>query len=125
MSKIDLSPSKLDLRGVPAGDDIAIVVRFKDSDGNPQDTSGATLSAQVRASAVADDIELSASVSAITDGSDGEWSVLFSGTDTRTVLGTANTWTGVWDLEITLSGQSNPRTVLGGRFQIESDVTRV
>jgi hypothetical protein len=125
MSKIDLSPEKLDLKGVPAGDDIALVIRFKDSDGTPQDTTGATLAAQVRQSKTADEIELSASVSALTDGSDGEWSVLFSGTDTRTLIAGGASWSGVWDLEVTLAGQVNPRTVLGGRFQIESDVTRV
>ena len=124
-SKIDLAPQKLDLRGIPAGDDIAVVIRFKDSDGNPQDTTGATLSAQVRSSKTDDTIQLSASVTPLTDGSDGEWSVLFSGTDTRTVIDGGSRWSGVWDLEITQSGQVNPRTILGGRFEIESDVTRL
>lgn len=125
MSKIDLSPARLDLRGLPAGDDIAIVVRFKDDDGLPQDTTGAVLNAQVRSSATDDTIQLSATVTAITDGSDGEWSVFFDGDDTRTVLDSATRWRGVWDLEVTLAGQANPRTVLAGVFEIETDVTRI
>lgn len=123
-NRIDLGPSRLDLRGIPAGDDVAIALSFKDSDGIGQDTSGATLNAQVRSSATDDEVQITAQVSAI-DASNGEWSVLFSGTDTRTVLGDQSSWSGVWDLEITLSGQANPRTVLGGRFQIETDVTRI
>ena len=123
-NRVDLGPARLDLRGIPAGDDVAVTISFKDSDGNGQDTTGAVLNAQVRSSATDDTIQLSASVSAI-DAANGQWSVLFSGDDTRTVLADASTWNGVWDLEITQSGQANPRTVLGGRFQIETDVTRV
>lgn len=124
MSKIDLSPQRLDLRGLPAGDDVALAISFTDSDGNGQDTTGAVLNAQVRDTPSSDTVQITAQVSDV-DSANGQWSVLFSGTDTRSVLGTASKYTGVWDLEITLAGQANPRTVLAGRFEIEIDVTRI
>lgn len=123
-SKVDFGPAKLDLKDLPAGDDVAILLTFTDNDG-PQDITGATISAQARTTATADDPPALSAQVTITDPSNGKVSVLWSGTDTRTLISGDARWSGVWDLEVTLAGQANPRTVLGGRFSIQTDVTRV
>lgn len=123
VNELSLEPYRLDLKKVPAGDDISLILNFSQEEA-PLDTTNAVVSCQVRQSPTSEDIEITATCTPV-DAANGIWSVVFNGNDTRTLLDDDRRWSGWYDIEITQDGQTNPRTVMHGRFLLHSDVTRV
>jgi alkaline phosphatase len=122
MASICTGPSVLDWACVYAGDRNAQEFEFL-ADGVPWDLTGAVLSAQARKSRSDPAAALTATVTAV-DAALGTWIVEWDGDDVRTLLGTAESWEGVWDLQVLEVGQTLPVTVLKGTFRAELDVTR-
>jgi hypothetical protein len=120
-------PAPLDWT-VYAGD--SNVERFEFiSDNDPWDLSDATITAQVRATAMSDDIALTATLSTPTDDAGlplvGVADIGWDGEEIRRLLGARDTWSGVWDLQVQKQGESLPRTLLRGTFTARMDVTRI
>lgn len=107
---------------VIAGDRNRFVFRLL-SDGDPWDTRGATVTAQARETAQTTTPALTATVTEV-DASIGLWEVAWDGDAVRTLLGTAERWEGVWDLQVVEAGQSLGETPVGGAIGAVWDVTR-
>lgn len=120
MPKISTTPTALDW-DVYAGDNNRVT--FQVTAGDPVDLTGATIAAQARASAASTAVALTGTVG--TSGlALGEFTVAWDGEAIRTLLGSLETWQGVWDLQVTLAGETLPRTHFRGRFTATLDVTR-
>lgn len=122
MAAICTGPATLDWHCAYAGDDVRAVLQMI-ADGDPWDLTGATLLAQVRESRLADDPPaLVATINDI-DASSGQFEVVWDGESIRSLLGTAETWEGVWDLQVTSVG-GVITTVAAGKFLAQMDVSR-
>ena len=121
MTVIDVGPAKLDLLRIRAGDRNAFNVKLTDSNGIVNLTDK-VIEAQARIRPTDPAIAVSAVIT-MTDVAQGEFEMRWPGEDVRDVLAGADTWSGVWDLQITEPGQ-DPQTLVAGAFTIESDVTR-
>jgi hypothetical protein len=58
------------------------------------------------------------------DASKGAYVLTWPGDQVRSLLGGKEFWSGVWDLEVTEEGQSEPVTVVAGEITAQLDVTR-
>jgi hypothetical protein len=111
---IDLRPGRLDYR-VRRGDDFADTVTIKE--GSPLaavDVSARTYTAQVRRTT--EGAVVATMTISMTAAASGQVTYSIDDTVTATMLGDY-----VWDLQ-----QASPaiRTLLGGKFKVEADVTR-
>lgn len=115
MTKIDLRPARLDYR-IVRGDDFADVVTIKEGDpAAAVDVSARTYAAQVRADA---DGEIVASMAIdMSEAASGEVGYSIADTATDDMEGEY-----VWDFQQTTGGVV--RTLMGGRFVVDADVTR-
>jgi hypothetical protein len=72
-------------------------------DGDPVDTTGATVTAEARRDAADPAPAISAVVSPV-DAADGIWTLSWPGPDVATLLGADATWTGSWVLDVLPAG---------------------
>lgn len=122
MARICTGPQKLDWECAYAGDDVKAVFRFL-ADGDPWDLTGTTFIAQVRETSLsADPAALTGTVTLI-DAVGGTLEVQWDGEAIRTLLGSMETWSGVWDLQMTAPG-GDITTMLAGAFMAKMDVSR-
>lgn len=117
-----MGPPVIDLLGVRAGDRNVLIMDLT-SDGVPWDLTGAVLSAHARQAKSDPTPALEAVVQAV-DESTGKYRLSWDGEEVRTVLGTAENWSGVWDLQVVEAGQILAETVAEGKLTCELDVTR-
>jgi hypothetical protein len=122
MTVIDVGPAKLDLLRIRAGDRNAFNIKLTDSNGIVN-LSDKTIEAQARLTPTEPDPPAVSAIINMTDPAQGEFELRWPGDAIRDVLGSADSWTGVWDLQLTETGQ-DPQTLVAGAFTIESDVTR-
>jgi hypothetical protein len=115
MPRVDLRPARLDYR-ITRGDDFADVVTIKE--GSPPvavDVSGRTFTAQVRRSA--DGEVVAAMAIDMSQAASGEVGYAVSDAVTATMRGAY-----VWDFQQAVGGVV--RTLMGGKFIVDPDVTR-
>ena len=107
-----------------AGDRNEITVRVLE-DGYPMDLTGAQVNAQVRGAPSDAQPALTGTVTAV-DESQGTYTIGFDGGEVRALLAGADTWRGVWDLDILPAGDTDGQsmTVAVGSVVAEMDVTR-
>jgi hypothetical protein len=122
MAVIDAGPVKMDLLRIRAGDRNLFTIKLSNNSG-PIDITDFVIEAQVRTEPTDGVIAISA-VIAIVDAAQGQFSMRWPGDDVRDLLAGADTWEGVWDLQVTESVGEDPQTLLAGLFTAESDVTR-
>ena len=120
MVAVDLSPARVDISGIRAGDRNLITMTIT-SGGAPVNLTGKTVTAQARLTP--NDVTMLSAVVTITDAAAGAISVRWPGPAVSTILGTAAKWTGVWDLQMATPSE-DPLTVAAGSFTAEMDVTR-
>jgi hypothetical protein len=118
---IPLGPAVVDIKGVRAGDRNVITITVT-SDGTPVNLTGLTPSAQARKKSTDADPALTAVV-LVTDALAGKMELRWPGDAVLALLGTAATWTGVWDLQIDDAAQ-DALTLAAGSFEAVMDVTR-
>jgi hypothetical protein len=118
---IDVSPSRIDLTGIRAGDRNEVGITIK-AGGAPLDLTGATLRAMARHEPHASHA-LHATITEV-DASKGQFILAWDGDQVRSLLGEADRWKGVWDLEAVEEGQTIPTTLAAGEFTAVMDVTR-
>jgi len=118
---VPLGPACVDITGVRAGDrnEMAFTIT---SAGAPVDLTGQTLSAQARKKATDPSPAVTAIIT-VTDAVAGKGTMRWPGAEVRTSLGTADKWTGVWDLQAG-DPASDPVTLVAGKFSAVLDVTR-
>ncbi len=121
VTAIDLTPPRLDISGVRAGDRNQVQMTLS-SDGTPVNLTGLTLSAQARLTPV-DAVALSAVIT-VTDAPNGVFLLRWDGDEVRTMLDGATTWSGVWDLQLGDETDDTAQTILAGTFKIDMDVTK-
>lgn len=122
MALLDMSPLRLDVVGVRAGDANARVFTLL-SDGRPWDLTGCVVSAQARARQTDPDPPALTAEVVVLDAAAGRFSLTWPGDDVSALLADALSWSGVWDLQVA-AGSDPPVTVLAGSFRCDSDVTR-
>lgn len=120
MATVNLTPSRLDLVGVRAGDRNAMTVRIL-SGGVALPLDGYLVQAQARLTPV--DITALSAVITVVDSTNGLVMVEWPGEDVRDLLDGEAKWNGVWDMQIKLVDEP-PLTVTAGSFAAEMDVTR-
>lgn len=121
MASVNLTPAPVDLLGIRAGDRNLITFTITNG-GVPVNLTGKTVTAQARQTANDATAALTAVV-AIVDAVAGAISVRWPGAAVATLLGSAATWTGVWDLQVATPSE-DPLTVAAGTFGAVMDVTR-
>lgn len=104
-----------------AGDTSGEVFEFL-TDGVPWDMTGCTVAATARRSAIDAEVALTATCTAV-DAAIGQWRVAWDPAAVRTLLAGSETWTGVWDLQVTDAG-GGIATVVRGTLTARLDVTR-
>lgn len=110
---VDLRPGKLNIK-TTRGDAVDLPLVIKEG-GVPADLSGRTYAAQVRKNKAG---EVVATIDVDTTGAaDGELRLQLDPEVTEALLGEYR-----WDLQQTIGG--SPRTILGGLWGFEADVTR-
>jgi hypothetical protein len=119
MVAVPLGPAEVDITGVRAGDRNEFQITLT-SGGTKLNVTGMTFTASARLTK-ADTDHLDAVVT-IVDGPNGVVLVHWPGDDVRTWLGSQETQTGVWDLEMD-DATNEPLTVVAGKFTAELDVT--
>jgi hypothetical protein len=119
---VPMGPARANITGVRAGDLNEMIVTLT-SGGGPLNLSGLTLAAQARAKATDASPALTAVIDIQGDPLNGVASLRWPGDDVRTMLGSKETWSGVWDLQVD-NGVDDPVTVVAGTFKAEMDVTR-
>jgi hypothetical protein len=119
---ITSGPSALDWN-IYAGDSNEERFEFLTSD-DPWDITGCAIEAQARVTALDPVAALTATVT-ITDAVNGQVTVGWDGEAVRALLAGTDSWTGVWDLQITEVDALLPRTLLRGVMTARMDVTRV
>jgi len=115
-------PSPLDWK-VYAGDRNEVVFSFE-AGGAPWDITGASVAAQARIRATDPAVALDANVD-VFDATSGKVTIAWDGEEVRALLAGADHWQGVWDLQITETGETLPITMLRGKFTAIYDVTRL
>lgn len=120
----DLGPACLDLMGITAGDENALMIYVHQGD-QPVDITSADLTAQARTEPLDEIVALSATFQ-IYDGPEGLAIMRWPGDEVRTLLNGCAKWIGVWDLQAYLPSVfgSLPKTIAGGKFRAKTDVTR-
>jgi hypothetical protein len=121
VTSVSTGPEPLDWT-VYAGDRNRIRFMFQ-SGGDPWDITGAVLSAQARISATDPTVALTATCE-VTEAVSGAATVAWDGEAVRTLLAEAETWVGVWDLQILEEGETLPLTVYRGKLTATMDVTK-
>jgi hypothetical protein len=118
MATVKVLPAKLNYK-IMRGDDFADVVTIKEGEPSaPVDVSGRTFTAQVRASPDATAIIASFSID-MTAAASGEVGYSLADTITDDLSGSY-----VWDFQQETAGGAI-RTLMGGAFVVEKDVTRI
>jgi len=118
---VNAGPEQVNITGIRAGDRNELLVTIT-NDGVPMDLTGGTVRAQARAKSTSPSA-IDAVVSPA-DETKGQYLLAWPGDKVRQLLGAAETWTGVWDLEVVEAEQTIPITVATGSFQAFMDVTR-
>jgi hypothetical protein len=59
------------------------------------------------------------------DEATGTYTIGWDGDVVTTLLAGADSWKGVWDLEILEEGQTKPVTILRGKWEATMDITRI
>jgi|SRR5262245_63768285 len=121
MVDINLTPAVVNISGVRAGDRNLFNLTLR-SAGKPMDLTGYTVLAQARTTVQAS-TELDA-VCTVTDPAGGGISVRWPGDAVRTWLGSDNTKSGLWDLQLDDGSGGDPWTIISGNFEAEMDITR-
>lgn len=121
MAALDLSPGVLDISGVRAGDRNAIRMTLT-QDGAPLSLVGAEIAAQARPNPSAPGA-LDAVIEQRVDAA-GQFVLRWPGEEVRLLLGGEESWVGVWDLQIIRPPDTEPDTVVAGKFSAMLDVTR-
>jgi hypothetical protein len=103
------------------GDANSFAVQVTD-DGTIVDVTGWDFQAQARKEAD-DNAAAATATCTVIDGPAGKVEVAWG--DLRSLLGTGPSWSGVWDLQVSPTGATLPRTLLAGTFTVGLDVTRV
>jgi hypothetical protein len=120
MAKITSGPIQLDW-SVYAGDSNREVFEFVGD--VPVDITGWVIEAQARRKK-SDPVVGATAIVTLTDPGAGRFTVEWDGEQLRALLGEAESWAGVWDLQTTVGGETLPVTRLGGMFTVLMDVTR-
>ena len=121
MAAITNGPSTLDWT-IYAGDANVAHFNFKQA-GQPWNLTGAQVVAQARGTSLDSAVALTASVTAV-DAATGQYDIAWDGELVRTLLATADKWSGVWDLQVLEAGADLPTTMLRGKLSAVMDVTR-
>lgn len=121
MPEVRTTPAALDLE-VYAGDKNRVELEVL-AGGDPVDLTGALVEAEARKAATDADAGVTATIVDI-DRQVGQVAVEWDGETLRGLIGSSDRWVGVWDLQITLPGETLPTTPVGGRFTARMDVTR-
>ena len=119
MVAVPLGPAPVDITGVRAGDLNEFQITLT-SGGGKLNITDSTFNASARVTKT-NPAHLDAVVT-IVDGPNGILMVRWPGEDVRTWLGTKETLSGFWDLEM-VTGTDDPLTVCAGTFAAEMDVT--
>ena len=118
---VPLGPATVDVTGVRAGDRNLFTVTIK-SAGTPVDLTGFTVTAQARKTSI--DVENLVAVVTLTDPTNGTITIRWPGDAVTTLLAGAESWAGVWDLQIDDGSADDPVTIVAGKFAAVMDVTR-
>ena len=118
---VPLGPACVDITGIRAGDRNLIVMTLS-ADGAPLDLTGLTVEAQARLTPV-DPASISAVIDVV-DAALGKIEIRWPGEEVRTVMANSLTWAGVWDLQIVDPEETDPYTVVAGKFSASMDVTK-
>ena len=121
MAGIVSGPSPLDWK-VYAGDRNEASFTFKAAD-QVWDLTGAQLTAQARLSAIDPKVGMTATITPI-DEATGTYTIGWDGDVVTTLLAGLDSWKGVWDLQVLEAGQTQPTTLLRGKFEATMDVTK-
>ena len=119
---LDMSPAVLDIEGVRAGDKNERTFTLTQG-GEVIDLTDAVVEAQARQH-YSDTAPAITAVVEIIDPTSGRFALSWPGDQVASALGEAETWSGVWDLQVTGSGEDLPVTVLAGSIECVADVTR-
>lgn len=120
MAVVNLTPSRVDLQGVRAGDRNLITWTIR-SGGVAVDLTDKTVEAQARLTA--DDEAALSAVVVIVDAVNGTGTLRWPGDELRDLLAGETKFAGVWDMQIVTAGE-DPLTVAAGVFLADMDVTR-
>lgn len=121
MASIVNGPSPLDWK-VYAGDRNLVSFSFT-AGTEPWVLTGAQLAAQARVSSVDENVALTATIIE-TDPANGQYDIAWDGDAVAVLLAGADSWKGVWDLQVLESGELLPVTLLRGKFTAVLDITR-
>lgn len=121
VDELPMGPATLDITGVRAGDANERQFTLL-AGGQPWNLTDTTISAQARLTPTDSEIALQAEVIPV-DLVNGKFLLAWDGEEVRDLLDGAETWEGVWDLQVDTADEL-PTTVLQGSFQAVSDVTR-
>ena len=109
---VPLGPAVAHLVGVRAGDRNLLHVRIT-SAGVPLDLTGSTVTAQARKKSTDAVPAITADVE-VTDAALGEIDLRWPGEQVTAALAGADTWAGVWDLQVQ-AGADDPVTICAGK----------
>jgi len=119
----DLGPGCLDLKGIRANDRNLMYINLSVT-GTPVVLTGTEVfEAQARLKAKDTGAPAISAEVSIANAATGRLAIRWPGTDVATMLGTADKWKGVWDLQQT-DAVPEPVTLLAGKFEAGWDVTR-
>ena len=119
---VEFAPACVDISGIRAGDLNRMQITLT-LNGVPYDLTDAEVTSQARLKkSEATGID---AVIDIVDPVNGVITLRWPGDDVRELLAGAETWKGVWDLQVLNDGDPDPVTVIVGKFSAELDVTRV
>lgn len=121
--QIALGPAPVDITGVRANDRNLITGRLTYK-GDPVNLTGSTLTSQARKRAQDADPPALVAVCEITVPLNGEYTIRWPGDAVATLLGTAASWSGVWDFQLDDGSPDGPITIAAGAFGAVWDVTR-
>lgn len=119
---LTLGPAQLNLAGIRGGDRNQFTVTLTVG-GLPMNLTGLVVAAQARLTATDVDPPDLTAVCTVTNAVGGQFTVRWPGDAVTALLAGAETWTGVWDLQVD-NGVDDPLTVAAGTFDAVSDVTR-
>ena len=121
---VDMAPACVNLVNLIAGDANKLTVALT-SNGEPWDLTGAVINAQARAD-LSDEVPTFVAESTVADPLSGVIVLFWPGDSIRELLVSLGVfgWTGVWDMEVTLAGETYPKTVISGTFSAKMDVSR-
>ena len=103
------------------GDTESYTIRYKDSEGQPIDITGATADMEVKKSTY-DDSPVIPATNAVITGADGLIEFSFSPSETLTLLGTEQLARFVYDTQLTLD-DGTVKTLTGGELNVHRGIT--